>query len=78
MLTERARTGLGRKASGYGYGTFVGEVNGWRWWWHDGQNAGFTAYAANVPEQRRRIVVLRDTEKVDTTILESLTRSAAH
>jgi CubicO group peptidase (beta-lactamase class C family) len=72
MLTERARTGLGPKASGYGYGTFVGEVNGQRWWWHDGQNAGFTAFAANIPEHGRRIVVLSNTEKRDAAFLEPL------
>ncbi|MET8152514.1 serine hydrolase domain-containing protein [Actinoplanes sp. NPDC005259] len=72
MLTERARTDLGPKASGYGYGVFVGEVDGRRWWHHDGQNAGFTAFAANIPERGRRIVVLSNTEKRDATFLEPL------
>jgi CubicO group peptidase (beta-lactamase class C family) len=72
MLTERARTGHGPEASGYGYGVFVGEVNGRRWWHHDGQNAGFTAFAANIPEQERRIVVLSNTDARDPTVLEAL------
>jgi len=72
MLTERARTGLGPEASGYGYGVFVGETGGLPWWQHDGQNAGFTAFAAVIPERGRRIVVLRNTEVRDASFLEPL------
>lgn len=73
MLTERARTGgQDPHASGYGYGVFVGEIDGRRWWHHDGMNAGFTAFAASVPDQGRRIVVLSNTDKRDATLLKSL------
>lgn len=72
MLTERARTGGDTKASGYGYGVFVGEVDGRRWWHHDGQNAGFTAFTATIPEQGRRIVMVRNIDTVDTTFLAPL------
>jgi CubicO group peptidase (beta-lactamase class C family) len=72
MLTERARTGKGPEASGYGYGVYVGEVNGRRWWHHDGQNAGFIAFAANIPEPASRIVVLSNTEATNATDLQAL------
>jgi CubicO group peptidase (beta-lactamase class C family) len=72
MLTERARTGQGPRASGYGYGVFVGEVGGRRWWHHDGQNAGFLAFAASIPERDRRIVVLTNAEVWDAAALERL------
>lgn len=72
MLTERARTGGGPQANGYGYGVFVGDVKGTSWWHHDGQNAGFTAFAAVVPERRRRIVALSNSEQLDPPLLETL------
>lgn len=72
MLTERARTGKGPDESGYGYGVFVGELNGRRWWHHNGGNAGFRAFAGNIPELGRRIVVLSNTEATDASILEPL------
>jgi CubicO group peptidase (beta-lactamase class C family) len=72
MLTERARTGGDPKANGYGYGVFVGEVGGHRWWHHDGQNAGFLAFAANIPERGRRIAVLTNAEVSDATVVERL------
>lgn len=50
----------------------TGAVTGRRWWHHDGQNAGFTSFAGNFPDQRRRIVVLRNTDMVDATFLEPL------
>ena len=77
MLTRRAPTTLSPEMSGYGYGTFVGEVGGrwwwWWWWWHhDGQNAGFLALAAYIPDQARRIVMLHNSDKLDRTVLEPL------
>jgi CubicO group peptidase (beta-lactamase class C family) len=72
MLTKRARTGKGPDENGYGYGVFVGELNGRRWWHHSGHNAGFKAYAANIPELRRRIVVLSNTEATNASTLKPL------
>jgi CubicO group peptidase (beta-lactamase class C family) len=72
MLTERAQTGKGPADSGYGYGVFVGDLDGRRWWHHSGHNAGFKALAAYIPEQRRRIVVLSNTEATDASTLEPL------
>ncbi|MFF3672202.1 serine hydrolase domain-containing protein [Microtetraspora malaysiensis] len=72
MLTERARTGKGPDESGYGYGVFVGELNGRQWWHHSGHNAGFKAYAASIPELGRRIVILSNTEATDASTLEPL------
>ncbi|PYC67886.1 serine hydrolase [Micromonospora arborensis] len=69
MLTEQVRTGRGPETSGYGYGVFVGQVQGRQWWHHDGHNAGFIAFAANILESRRRIVVLSNTEATDATVL---------
>ncbi|MFC6015659.1 serine hydrolase domain-containing protein [Plantactinospora solaniradicis] len=72
MLTERTRTGKGPDESGYGYGVFVGELNGRRWWHHSGDNAGFKAFAGNIPELGRRIVVLSNTEATEASALEPL------
>jgi CubicO group peptidase (beta-lactamase class C family) len=72
MLTERARTGMGPGENGYGYGVFVGELNGRQWWHHSGHNAGFKAFTVNIPELGRRIVVLSNTEATDASILEPL------
>lgn len=72
MLTQRVRTGKGPEASGFGYGVFVGEVDGRRWWHHDGHNAGFIAFAASIPESGRRIVVLSNTEATDATVIKPL------
>ncbi|SCF27502.1 CubicO group peptidase, beta-lactamase class C family [Micromonospora matsumotoense] len=65
MLTERARTGRGPEESGYGYGVFVGEHDGRRWWHHSGHNAGFKAFTVNIPDLGRRVVVLSNTEATD-------------
>ncbi|WP_203744657.1 serine hydrolase domain-containing protein [Actinoplanes cyaneus] len=72
MLTERARTGKGPDTSGYGYGVFVGELDGRRWWHHSGHNAGFKAYVGNIPERGRRIVVLSNTEATNAGTMEPL------
>jgi CubicO group peptidase (beta-lactamase class C family) len=72
MLTQRAPTGGGPRSSGYGYGVFVGELDGERWWHHDGQNAGFISFTATIPGRRRRIVVLTDTETPDASFVEPL------
>lgn len=72
MLTERARTGKGPDQSGYGYGVFVGEINGRQWWHHSGHNAGFKTFAASIPELGRRIVVLSNTEATDPSTVGPL------
>ncbi|MBO4210023.1 serine hydrolase [Micromonospora echinofusca] len=72
MLTEQARTGMGPEAGGYGFGVFVGQVRGQRWWHHDGHNAGFKAFVAYLPESRRRLVVLSNTEATDASVLAPL------
>ena len=72
MLAEQVPTGGGPEASGYGYGVFVGQIKGRRWWHHDGHNPGFVAFAANIPELRRRVVVLSNTEATDARVLTSL------
>jgi CubicO group peptidase (beta-lactamase class C family) len=72
MLTQRAATGGDAEASGYGYGVFVGTVDGRRWWHHSGHNSGFKAFVGSLPEQGRRIVVLSNTEATDATALRPL------
>jgi CubicO group peptidase (beta-lactamase class C family) len=72
MLTQRVRTGGGADASGYGFGVFVGEAGGRRWWHHTGHNAGFKAFAGSFPERDRRIVVLSNTEATDAATLRPL------
>ncbi|MBG0565389.1 beta-lactamase family protein [Actinoplanes sp. NEAU-A11] len=72
MLTGHARTGGGRDASEYGYGVFMGEINGRRWWHHSGHNAGFKAFTGCIPSVDRRIVLLSNTEAVDTSALDHL------
>ncbi|GIF47960.1 CubicO group peptidase (beta-lactamase class C family) [Asanoa ferruginea] len=72
MLTERVPTGKGPDESGYGYGVFIGEVNGRHWWHHSGDNAGYNAFAANIPELARRVVVLTNTDAMDASTIEPL------
>nr|WP_244161775.1 serine hydrolase domain-containing protein [Micromonospora eburnea] len=72
MLTEQARTGKGSDDSGYGYGVFVGELNGRRWWHHSGHNAGYKAFVGCIPDLGRRIVVLSNTEATDTSTIAPL------
>lgn len=72
MLTERARTGMGPDASGYGYGVFVGEVDGRRWWHHSGDNAGYRAFVGSMSSRGRRFVVLSNSEATDASVVEPL------
>ncbi|MEU8241362.1 serine hydrolase domain-containing protein [Actinoplanes missouriensis] len=72
MVTERARTGMGPDAGGYGYGVFVGEWDGRRWWHHSGHNAGYKAFVVSIPEAGRRIVVLSNTEATGAETVKSL------
>ncbi|MEU4421785.1 serine hydrolase domain-containing protein [Actinoplanes sp. NPDC024001] len=70
MITAQAETGKGHDAGGYGYGVFVGVLNGRRCWYHNGHNAGFKAFAASIPETDRRIVVLSNSEALDSRTCE--------
>ncbi|MDH6465747.1 CubicO group peptidase (beta-lactamase class C family) [Micromonospora sp. A200] len=63
---------MSHRLSGYGYGVFVGELNDPQWWHHSGHNAGFKAFAANIPDLGRRIVVLTNTEAMDADTVEPL------
>ena len=72
MLSEQAATGGDGDDRGYGYGWFTGAVAGHAWFHHSGDNSGFRAFDACVPELDCRIVVLSDSEATDAATLERL------
>jgi CubicO group peptidase (beta-lactamase class C family) len=76
MLTEQAPTGGGPDARGYGYGWFVGSRAGEAWFHHSGENAGFRAFDACLPESDRRIVVLSNSDATDPAVLRELLSAA--
>jgi CubicO group peptidase (beta-lactamase class C family) len=76
MLTERAATGEDDEGSrGYGYGWFVGAYGGEPWFQHSGDNAGYKAFVACLPESERRLVVLVNTDAMDGSSLFELVRT---
>jgi CubicO group peptidase (beta-lactamase class C family) len=46
----------------YGYGWFIGEVQGHRLWFHPGENAGFHAIALQAPDDGMIVIVLLNEE----------------
>jgi CubicO group peptidase (beta-lactamase class C family) len=76
MLTERAATGQDEEARGYGYGWFVGTRSGHAWFHHSGDNAGFKAFAACIPELDVRIALLTDTDATDPATVRALLNDA--
>jgi hypothetical protein len=62
MLTAQVPIGPGAESAGYGYGWFTGTRSGEPWFHHDGDNPGFRAFAACLPESERRIVLLSNSE----------------
>ena len=72
MLSEQAPTGQGGDATGYGYGWFVGSVGGHAWFHHSGDNAGFIAFVACLPELDCRIVMLNNSDVYDPGMIEEL------
>jgi CubicO group peptidase (beta-lactamase class C family) len=76
MLTEQASTGGGSDARGYGYGWFVGSVAGEMWFHHSGENAGFRAFDAVLPESNCRIAVLSNSEATDPAVVDELLTAA--
>jgi len=72
MLSEQAPTGRGNDDRGYGYGWFVGTVEGHSWFHHSGDNAGFIAFAGCVPELECRIVLLNNSDVYDKSTFGDL------
>ncbi len=72
MFTEHAPTGMGPESRAYGYGWFAGSVAGEEWFHHSGDNAGFKAFNAWLPESGRRVVVLSNQDDIDAAIVEYL------
>ncbi|WP_305782446.1 serine hydrolase domain-containing protein [Symbioplanes lichenis] len=79
MLTRRVATGGDDFGSGYGYGVFTGTWHGEPWIQHSGDNAGYKSFAAILPESRRRVAVLTDSDALVgehlQTLLERLLRA---
>jgi CubicO group peptidase (beta-lactamase class C family) len=67
MLTERAATGRAGETRGYGYGWFVGDLDGEPAVSHAGDNDGFKAFDAWLPGSDRLVVVLSNQHRVDTS-----------
>jgi CubicO group peptidase (beta-lactamase class C family) len=72
MLSEQAATGGGADARGYGYGWFVGSVAGHAWFHHSGDNAGFIAFDACLPEPDCRLVLLSNADGYDPAAITEL------
>ncbi|HST84053.1 MAG TPA: serine hydrolase domain-containing protein [Kineosporiaceae bacterium] len=72
MLSEQAPTGGDSDASGYGYGWFIGSFSGQPWFHHSGDNPGFCAFDACLPESDLRIVVLSNSEALDPAMISQL------
>lgn len=70
MTTPHAFTGTA--AGGYGYGCFVGPLAGERAIHHSGDNAGFKAFAAWLPESDRRLVLLTNQEEIDASLIDTV------
>lgn len=71
MLTAHVVAGDGSPADaawtadGYGYGWWVGAVNGHRAYFHSGDNPGYLAFSAWLPDDDVRLVVLANEETTD-------------
>jgi CubicO group peptidase (beta-lactamase class C family) len=72
MLGEQAPTGRGDDDRGYGYGWFVGTVSGHSWFHHSGDNAGFIAFDACLPDLDCRIAVLHNSDTYDPATITEL------
>ncbi|MEU5720574.1 serine hydrolase domain-containing protein [Micromonospora sp. NPDC047738] len=70
MTTPHAAATRGGEA--YGYGCFLGPLAGERAVHHSGDNAGFKAFAAWLPDSDRRLVVLANQAEVDPVLLGGL------
>lgn len=66
MTTPHAPTGIA--AGPYGYGCFLGPLAGERAVHHSGDNAGFKAFAAWLPESDRRLVLLSNQDEIDLSM----------
>jgi CubicO group peptidase (beta-lactamase class C family) len=78
MLTERAPTGGDEDASGYGYGWFTGSISGQPWFHHPGDQSGFGAFIACLPESDVRIVALNNSDAWDPTMIDRLLTAVLH
>ncbi|MFJ6198033.1 serine hydrolase domain-containing protein [Micromonospora sp. NPDC092111] len=72
MLTEQAPTGGRPEARGYGYGWFVGRRGGRRWFQHSGDNPGFRAFDACIPDADWRVAVLSNSAVLSSAMLDDL------
>ncbi|MEU5791598.1 serine hydrolase domain-containing protein [Micromonospora purpureochromogenes] len=72
MLTEQARTGGREDAGGYGYGWFLGSWEGRTWFHHSGENAGFRAFDACLPDTNHRVLVLSNCEATSPAVVTDL------
>lgn len=77
MFTEHAATGLGPESRGYGYGWSVGVTTDERWFQHSGDNAGFKAFNAWLPDSDRRMVVLSNHDETGPAVVEELLAATA-
>ncbi|MET8907268.1 serine hydrolase domain-containing protein [Micromonospora sp. NPDC004551] len=68
LTTPHAPTG--RPGEAYGYGFFVGPLNGERAVHHSGDNGGYKALAAWYPDSDRRLVVLTNQAEIDPGLLK--------
>ncbi|MEU4814836.1 serine hydrolase domain-containing protein [Micromonospora aurantiaca] len=69
MTAPHAPTG--RSGEAYGYGFFVGPLAGRRALHHSGDNGGYKAFAAWLPESDQRLVLLTNRAEVDPRTITS-------
>ncbi|MEH0974605.1 serine hydrolase domain-containing protein [Micromonospora sp. CPCC 205546] len=70
MTAPHAPTG--RPGEAYGYGFFVGPLVGARALHHSGDNGGYKAFAAWLPDSDQRLVLLTNQAEVDTVAITSV------
>lgn len=66
---DTADTLPGGEAIRYGYGWFLAELHGHRLMFHPGDNSGFHAFNACLPDDEAAVIVLTNDEDIDTDAL---------
>lgn len=75
MLTEHATVGSSEISHAYGYGWFLGALDGEPMFSHSGDNSGYKAFAGCLPGPDRRIVVLTDSDALSRPDIEAVLRA---
>ena len=75
MLSEHATVGSSEVSHAYGYGWFLGMLNGEPIFSHSGDNSGYKAFVGCQPGPDRRIVVLTNSDALDRPAIEAILKA---